>query len=204
MRGHFIPAAVLAAALVVAPAEAAIMIYSIAGTGAGLLDGEPWDGIFTIRLAADTSQRIGNPADPGITLLPVLPFATVELEYRSTSARLGFDTLLGQDAGDGTVALVRAQPVGKENPVLLDFRTSDPVDLLVSFGPIPGLDIWRFGDWRDVDTSAGRLSILSIEALSVSGAVRAAIPEPTTWAMLIAGFGLVGMGLRRRQRMPAG
>lgn len=30
-----------------------------------------------------------------------------------------------------------------------------------------------------------------------------AVPEPGTWAMLIAGFGLVGMAARRRQRMQA-
>ena len=28
-----------------------------------------------------------------------------------------------------------------------------------------------------------------------------AIPEPDTWAMLIMGFGLVGLGLRRRARL---
>jgi hypothetical protein len=27
------------------------------------------------------------------------------------------------------------------------------------------------------------------------------VPEPSTWAMLIAGFGLTGMAMRRRQRM---
>jgi PEP-CTERM motif len=26
------------------------------------------------------------------------------------------------------------------------------------------------------------------------------VPEPTTWAMLVMGFGLVGAGMRRRSR----
>ena len=30
-------------------------------------------------------------------------------------------------------------------------------------------------------------------------AVNAAVPEPTTWAMMIAGFGLVGGAMRRRK-----
>ncbi|MBS3962249.1 MAG: PEP-CTERM sorting domain-containing protein [Sandarakinorhabdus sp.] len=29
------------------------------------------------------------------------------------------------------------------------------------------------------------------------------VPEPATWAMLIAGFGMVGVGLRRRRSIPA-
>lgn len=33
-----------------------------------------------------------------------------------------------------------------------------------------------------------------------SSAVAQAVPEPTTWAMLIAGFGIVGMTLRSRRR----
>ena len=31
----------------------------------------------------------------------------------------------------------------------------------------------------------------------------AAVPEPTTWTLLIAGFGLAGAGLRRRVRVAA-
>lgn len=204
MRGQVIGAGVAAVLLLAAPADAAIISYRISGTGAGTLDGAAWDGAFTIRLVADTSRLVAVPGDPGIKLLPTLPTATVDLAYRSTSARLDFDTLLGQDAGDGTVAVIRAVPVGKDSPILLDFRTAESVDLLASFGPIPGLDIWRFGSWRDVETSAGRLSILSIEALSFSGAVRAAVPEPAAWALLIAGFGLIGARLRcAPQRAPA-
>jgi hypothetical protein len=33
---------------------------------------------------------------------------------------------------------------------------------------------------------------------------RGVIPEPATWAMLIAGFGLVGMAVRRRGQLPRG
>lgn len=33
-------------------------------------------------------------------------------------------------------------------------------------------------------------------------AFRAPVPEPTSWAMLVAGFGLAGLALRRR-RQPA-
>lgn len=39
----------------------------------------------------------------------------------------------------------------------------------------------------------------SAVAVSLSGDSVAAVPEPATWAMMIVGFGLVGMALRRRR-----
>jgi hypothetical protein len=35
---------------------------------------------------------------------------------------------------------------------------------------------------------------------SVGGSVVSTAPEPSTWAMLILGFGLVGLSLRRREK----
>jgi hypothetical protein len=198
MRALAMAAGLVAAVLATPPAAAGIATYSISGIGAGTLGAEEWTGAFTIRMAADLSRRQG---DPGVIILPLLPYALVELEYRATSAELGFDTLLAQEEASDTVALARAAPQGKENPILLDFRTGEPVNLLRSFGPIPGLEIWRFGEWRDVATSAGLLSIVAIEGLTFSASVRVAapVPEPASWAMLIAGFGILGVAVRRRR-----
>lgn len=42
------------------------------------------------------------------------------------------------------------------------------------------------------------------QAISQSGVQElAAVPEPASWAMLIAGFGLVGASMRRRRGLPA-
>jgi hypothetical protein len=206
MRELRVAAAVAVACLMAVPAGAATMLgsYVVSGTGAGLINGEAWQGRFTLRMVADVGQAITDPLDPGVTFLPLFGSAVVDLEGRPP-LRLGSGTRLGHDAGDDTVALLKAQPVGKENAVLLDFRTPSPFSLLQSFGPIEGLDIWRFGEWRDVPTSGGLLSILAISELGFSGAVRAAaaIPEPGSWALLITGFGLVGLSLRRRAAAPA-
>ena len=35
---------------------------------------------------------------------------------------------------------------------------------------------------------------------TITGALPAAVPEPTTWAMMLMGFGAVGYGMRRRAR----
>lgn len=51
------------------------------------------------------------------------------------------------------------------------------------------------GGWGEFNTFGdGRIT-----SMEVAGP----IPEPATWAMMIAGFGLVGMSARRRQRITA-
>ncbi|WP_294195782.1 PEPxxWA-CTERM sorting domain-containing protein [uncultured Sphingomonas sp.] len=42
-------------------------------------------------------------------------------------------------------------------------------------------------------------SSANIDNINVT-AVRGAVPEPATWAMMIAGFGAIGFAMRRRQR----
>jgi hypothetical protein len=54
--------------------------------------------------------------------------------------------------------------------------------------------------WNDLDIS-GSEDGLAIDdfGLSATVAAPAVVPEPATWAMMIAGFGLVGAGMRRRR-----
>lgn len=47
----------------------------------------------------------------------------------------------------------------------------------------------------EVDFFEGGLDALAIDSLGVGGPV---IPEPASWMMMIAGFGLVGGMVRRR------
>ena len=57
------------------------------------------------------------------------------------------------------------------------------------------------GEFRPVFYSFGYTSALLIDNVSVSvAAPAAAVPESSTWAMMIIGFGLVGAGLRQRAR----
>lgn len=48
------------------------------------------------------------------------------------------------------------------------------------------------------DTTVRYLSAGAVKSISQ---VAAAVPEPATWAMMLVGFGLVGVGLRRRERV---
>ena len=73
-------------------------------------------------------------------------------------------------------------------------------------GTITGLSIANgasFGfRWVDVD-STGSDHGIGIDNLSINAALApvAGVPEPSTWALLILGFGLVGGALRRRRKL---
>lgn len=54
-----------------------------------------------------------------------------------------------------------------------------------------------------IDLTTGTTTLLGNSDRALFAMTAIAIPEPTTWAMVIAGFGLVGGALRRKQR-PAG
>lgn len=54
-------------------------------------------------------------------------------------------------------------------------------------------DLWKGGDFNYFDLSFVFQNVASKEVSAVEG-----VPEPATWAMLIAGFGLTGAVMRRR------
>jgi PEP-CTERM motif len=66
---------------------------------------------------------------------------------------------------------------------------------LVSPGTRIGFDDLWSGDFNYFDL---RFAFLNAAASKISVA---AVPEPTNWAMLIAGFGLTGTMLRRRRSL---
>ncbi len=63
----------------------------------------------------------------------------------------------------------------------------------------------RFVHWANPTALSGQGDNIGaiLDDVSVRIVPAGVIPEPATWAMLIAGFGLVGLAARRRQRAPA-
>jgi hypothetical protein len=59
-------------------------------------------------------------------------------------------------------------------------------------------DLWKGGDFNYFDLTFVFQNVASEEVPPVDG-----VPEPSNWAMLIAGFGLTGASLRRRRTVPA-
>lgn len=92
------------------------------------------------------------------------------------------------------------------NAVTADFRTSTVIN------PQGGFQPWRSESFSFIATEAAQTLRFWADggpggvppfALLDNVSVMAAVPEPGTWAMLIAGFGCVGLASRRRRAVVA-
>jgi hypothetical protein len=86
--------------------------------------------------------------------------------------------------------------------VYLDATLLNPPGSLTG-GPLSGTDWNSYG--AHFSAAAGQKLIFAAEGTSeslggyVDNITLTAVPEPATWAMMIAGFGMAGMAIRRRR-----
>lgn len=177
-------------------------IHGRFGTG-----GDPIDS-FTPTPATDTDQdgfiEVGEGAatygpiildlseltDPG----PEAPDGT--LNYQQTFNLLD-NSIYADNDMDGTPDFTRADLLGP-NLDRLDLREIVLHGLFVQPGPGAGTP-------GEVNGTNGYLAFLPVASGEiVVSANMAAIPEPATWAMMIAGFGLVGGTVRSSRRVRIG
>ena len=59
---------------------------------------------------------------------------------------------------------------------------------------LPGLGSWKYYDFVSTQSVANTHSNFLLGGLSMT-----AVPEPATWATMLLGFGLMGLGFRRRR-----
>jgi hypothetical protein len=108
--------------------------------------------------------------------------------------------------------LIRPRPASSPNSALITVGGND--DAFSPFLPV-------YGDDRERYNIAGQIglgdTVIKVDTLNPSGddniflatflvsgegvIVTPGVPEPATWAMLIAGFGMVGFTARRRRSM---
>lgn len=86
------------------------------------------------------------------------------------------------------------------------WATSDPATFVSSPNASPGLDFYANSlaspVYRSIFASIPETKAMHYR-VDVVGGLPGAIPEPATWAMLIAGFGMVGAAMRQTRRRVA-
>lgn len=183
-----IVAAALATLAGLAPAAAAPITYTLAGTIAGTLDGGEFGGTAVFTGVGDTSTLVTGGTfvvvtlsslklvSGGVSYTVITPsefFANVNGVSGFSSSET-FDFL---DFSAPELASYTAVTSLAETPVTLDFTTSFVTD-------------------------RGEIDLASATDLVFSASV-AAVPEPATWSLMVTGFAVTGVGVRRRRRAAA-
>lgn len=159
-----------------------------AAAGTVVINGDTTSGLTYNRPVADTSSlsTVGTNVQYQVTTFTVSAAGAYSL-----LSEAGYDNYLGLYAGafDPTLPLLNALAYNDDlngNLAVSGFTTN----LLAGvsyFAVASAFDNNRFGDYKLTISGPGDISLSS------------AVPEPATWAMLIAGFGLAGAALRRRK-----
>ena len=187
-------------------AAAEPVTYAFTGIASGTIDGWAFsDAPVAFTLSTDTSTvRLPFPRFPNIlnagpaalrfTVDGVSGVFTDRYNAfvnggRGASSVVGFTQVNGSDIFDISSGAVAAYDLRTAiGPI-----TQSPVDFL-NFNTAFGTSAGTLVLFDDPDTSLTFTAVLGATA---------GVPEPATWAMLIAGFALVGTSVRTRRATPA-
>jgi hypothetical protein len=187
------------AAAPLSAANAAIVLYTISGTGSGSLNGSNFSNAnYSIQLTGDTAQVAScgtSCQDLGPlnqALVTITGFAPVSL---SLSTRLG----IARD--------INAFFFGRDGSTdYLDFHVTEgqenAFNFLAGYGPVTSTDVFALDQFLNVASSGGLLTLSQSGNVIFSSSAAGAVPESSTWAMMLLGFGAIGMALRRKKLRP--
>ena len=183
------------------PASAAIFSYKITGTGSATLNTTPYTGNFSIIGIGDNSVDL-NPS-PTINAYR-LNSLTVNFGGNSVSAI--YPTAFFTNTQFGAAGFVQVVP-----PFVPPFTIQDVIDIghpafrvydgTTPLGPI-GVNF--LAAFFPLFTDAGLLRVtsrLTNVEFTATPLGAGGVPEPASWALMIAGFGLAGTALRCKPKV---
>lgn len=178
-----------------APASATVVNYQISGTGTGTLNGSSFtNAAYSILLTGDTASIAScgtfcQAEALSSAVVTINGFGPVTL---SPTTRLGI-------ARDGNAFFF-----GTLGPDLLDFHVTDAQEsafnFLAGYGPVTSIDVFALDQFLNIGTSGGSLTLSQSSNISFSSFIGGGVPEPSSWAMMLLGFGAIGVSLRRRRK----
>jgi phospholipase/lecithinase/hemolysin len=135
---------------------------------------------------------VPNPLEAeGVLLQSLLDAQLDAVEPFLTASLYRFDYF-------GFFTSLLADPTQFGLPADLDFVNS----CLASEVPGPDIDCSKYLSFDGIHVTRGVQQAISIQIARLAGLD--AVPEPASWGLMIAGFGLVGVALRRQRTAAAG
>jgi hypothetical protein len=185
---------VAATATIGSGASAAIVDYYISGDGSGVLNGTDWSGAFTITLVGDNSTVVGDVIDP-------LESASVTIPGPVT-ATLEIATRLGISRGNDAIYFSRSSSLGGLDLFDFDLSSSDAAafNFQAGYGPVTGTGVFALNQFQNVSTNEGPLTFNTSSDVQFWSSGGSGVPEPSTWAMMLAGFAGLGLAGYRASR----
>lgn len=199
MRNSISRFSIIAVALLASssPVAAAQITYTVTGTGGAIIGNIFYSGAFSMVGIGENGPDL-NPSST-ITAF-AMDSTTVTFGGTTVSAinPVAFFTNTAGTAGGFVQVLpgpVIQNILGFQNPV---FATYDPS---TAIGPIP---VFNGGFQSPFQTTGGALVWQGLNNLTFTASLVAApgaVPEPATWGLMIAGFGIAGAVLRRKPKV---
>lgn len=114
---------------------------------------------------------------------------TIWLSRDQGGSRNANGSYVFDDAGANLISSTHYQP-----------GTYRPFDLLSAFNGMDSAGLWTLKIYDDAFWDNGELCDWTLQ---LAGAPTSEVPEPATWLTMIAGFGMVGVQMRRRKMVAA-
>jgi hypothetical protein len=173
-----------------------------------------------IRLVSDLDQNLRiNPLNGGTAVdTPIndgaggSPYDIIGVAYTNSAAGAVATTLYGIDAVSSSLLRSTNPNGGVYVNTNLAGTAFQPLGLALSGRSQVGFDIFfnngvnsaflsADNNFYGIDLGTGTASLIGgIGISNVRGITTSAVPEPATWGMMLAGFGLVGAAMRTKSR----